>query len=109
MAGRFVCPCCGYDGLEKPAYEKMRGSPIPLDVVPPYSQEFGMPSYEVCACCGFEFGNDDEPGTSDPISFQSYLADWIKGGCVWFDLTKRPAHWSLDEQLKRAGISKGKA
>ena len=44
----------------------------PQDVarlVPPYGNALGRPSYEVCPRCGFEFGNDDNPGTAAPSSF----------------------------------------
>jgi len=73
MSSVFTCPCCGYKGLNEPAYENLLVLPVPADLCPPYSNHYGMPSYEVCDCCGFEFGNDDEPGTSEPVSFQAYL------------------------------------
>jgi hypothetical protein len=58
----------------------------------------------VCACCGFEFGNDDEPGTAYPVSFREYLNDWIKDGSNWFNGSLRPKDWSLGKQLAEAGI-----
>lgn len=63
-----------------------------------------MPSYEVCSCCGFEFGNDDDPGTASPVTFEQYLAEWISDGTHWLDATKRPTNWSLEEQLMRATV-----
>lgn len=105
MEHRFVCPCCGFEGLNRPAYENLPAAPVGQDLEPPYSQYFGMPSYEVCSCCGFEFGNDDEPGTREPDTFQSYLAEWVANGAVWFSPEKRPVGWSLDRQLQKAGIS----
>jgi hypothetical protein len=104
MDYQFCCPCCGYSGLNKRAYERLLKLPVDAVCEPPYSQYFGMPSYDVCSCCGFEFGNDDEPGIGEPDSFQSYLSEWIDGGAVWFDPQRRPADWSLVEQLRRAGI-----
>lgn len=71
---------------------------------PPYLRYFGSPSYEVCACCGFEFGNDDDPGTAPPVSFSAYLEEWRKNGEEWFDDTRKPKNWSLDKQLKQAGL-----
>jgi hypothetical protein len=64
-----------------------------------------MPSYDVCACCGFEFGFDDNPGTAEPQSFEAYRLGWRDDGCRWFDATKRPEGWSPVEQAKAAGIS----
>lgn len=100
----FVCPCCGWDELSQRAYENLVDLPVPSDLVPPYSEYYGMPSYEVCGCCGFEFGNDDEPGTGAPITFQGYLAEWIADGIIWFRPEKKPQDWSLAEQLRLAGI-----
>jgi hypothetical protein len=65
-------------------------------------QYWGMPSYEVCACCGYEFGNDDDPGTAAGIAFEEYLAEWTREGCQWFDKGERPANWSLQAQLDLA-------
>jgi rubredoxin len=36
-----------------------------------------MPSYEVCPNCGFEFGNDDNPGTEAGVSFEQYRTEWV--------------------------------
>ena len=95
----FTCPCCGFHGLEAPAYHDFTAQKVVRGMDPPYHRHFGMPSYEVCACCGFEFGNDDDPGTAEPVSFEEYLKEWIESGCVWFDESKRPPQWSLEEQL----------
>ena len=87
-------------------YEKMFSYAEVNDALPPYSRIFGAPSYEVCDCCGFEFGNDDDPGTGSAISFQEYLQEWIDDGEIWFSDRKRPDLWSLDDQLQMAGIKR---
>lgn len=38
------------------------------------------PSYEVCPNCGFEFGNDDNPGVSAPVSFEDSRLEWSTVG-----------------------------
>jgi hypothetical protein len=38
-----------------------------------------------CPNCGFEFGNDDDPGTAAPNSFESYRAEWTAAGSARFD------------------------
>ena len=101
---RFNCPCCGWLGLSSPSYAHIGEQPWGDQGTPPYEERLGLPSYEVCACCGFEFGNDDNPGTSSPTSFSEYLLDWIKSGCSWFDETKKPSDWNLERQLKSVGI-----
>ena len=100
-----TCPACGYAELDVPPYALLRQLPVPDGLQPPYSQYFGDPSYEVCACCGFEFGNDDEPGTRSSVTFKQYREEWIADGMAWFDASKRPMEWSLNRQLASAGIS----
>lgn len=95
----FYCPCCGFRGLVAPAYSSLRSNQLIRGLTPPYSEHFGMPSYEVCPCCGFEFGNDDEPGTAEPVSFEQYLQEWIDEGCNWLNESLRPDDWSLVQQL----------
>ena len=102
---RHFCPCCGHHGLSVPAYANLSGDRLVRGVSPPYSIHYGMPSYSVCTCCGFEFGNDDEPGTSAPASFESFMVEWIAEGCHWFDESKRPEHWNLSDQLQAASLS----
>jgi hypothetical protein len=66
---------------------------------------WGKPSYEVCHCCGFEFGFDDEPESGVVgSSFEESRREWIAGGCVWFYPELQPADWSLSAQLETAGI-----
>ena len=99
---KHMCPCCGFQGLRAPAYERLTSNVLIRGASPPYSAVWGMPSYEVCCCCGFEFGNDDEPGTSEPISFEQSLAQWKQNGEQWFDVKKRSPGWTLTEQLSKA-------
>src|SRR5262249_43769086 len=103
--GSFVCPCCGYRGLECPPYRGLANVSAARGLEPPYERYFGEASYEVCACCGFEFGNDDNPGTGAPTSFEEYLGEWIRSGRDWFDPATKPDGWRLAEQLESAGLT----
>lgn len=87
----FQCPVCGESYLTVPPY---RIWPPPPDValVPPYEDMLGSPSYEVCPRCGFEFGNDDNPGTATPVSFEEYRAEWETEGRPWFDPSVTSGH-----------------
>ena len=79
----FVCPVCGADELTAKPYEMWP----PVDsheLSPPYEDQLGRPSYEVCPSCGFEFGNDDNPGTGEPISFSEHLRQWKARGSPRF-------------------------
>jgi hypothetical protein len=75
----FECPVCNFVGLEEKPYD-VWPPPKGMALAPPYQTLLGSPSYEVCVCCGFEFGNDDNPGTADPVSFAEYRAEWESQG-----------------------------
>ena len=89
MTAVFTCPVCGYDKLTTKPYATWP-PPQGQELSPPYEDLLGRPSYEVCACCGFEFGNDDNPGTAAPVSFEDYRTDWIERGRPWFDRNSTP-------------------
>jgi hypothetical protein len=80
----FECPVCLARLLTVKPYE-VWPPPTGLLISPPYEEFLGRPSYEVCPRCGFEFGNDDNPGTAEPDSFESYRAEWEAEGRPWFD------------------------
>ena len=101
----YVCPVCGYDQLDCPPYTNIGRPPYDYSLNPPYYTHYGQPSYDVCSCCRYEYGNDDDPGpASSPQSFQEYLSDWIENGLLWFRPDKRPSDWSLEIQLQKYGI-----
>ena len=89
----FECPVCGFDGLTEQPYETWPPPPD-LPITPPYEDWLGRPTYEVCPMCAFEFGNDDNPGTADPVSFAEYRAEWEERG--------RPVFSSADVDLANA-------
>ncbi len=77
-----ICPICFYDSLFEP----------------PYSSK-GSGSYEICPCCGFQFGYDDYPNKEDQI--KEWRQKWISNGYPWFSKKRKPpADWNPIEQLK---------
>lgn len=48
-------------------------------------------SYEICACCGCEFGLSDHPRHRDW---------WLTNGTLWLFPELKPENWDLKEQLK---------
>lgn len=70
-----ACPICGFP-FESPIDEATLSS-----------------SYDICGCCGCEYGYDDH------IEFRK---QWIADGANWFHPERKPAQWSLEEQLKSA-------
>jgi len=90
VEARFTCPICGCRELEKPPRSETTGG-----------------SYEICPCCGFEFGyHDEDQGISD----QEWRRRWVAMGMPWFDRSTRPPlGWDPVEQLRRlsSAISRG--
>jgi len=73
---RYTCLVCGFHGLKEPPYD-----------------ERALPSYEICPCCGFEFGFD---GKADMARFRK---EWVRKGAAWFTPGAKPAGWDLQKQL----------
>jgi hypothetical protein len=82
MSG-FICPICGFDGLE---YE-------------PYVGRSG--STEICPCCGFHFGVT-EWDEFEPITLAEWRAIWIKDGMPWRSLGNihPPLNWDPVKQIR---------
>lgn len=72
-----ICPVCGYGGLREPAYDK-----------------YGYGSFEICSCCGFEYGvTDDDKG----FTFESYRQKWIDEGFPFRWEDDKPKDWSTEK------------
>jgi len=57
-----MCPVSGYIGLNEQPYD-----------------DNGCASYEICSCCGFEFGFDDN---DQGKTFEQYREKWILNGTL---------------------------
>lgn len=67
----YLCPVCGYGMHEPPA------------------------NYNICPCCGTEFGIHDVNA-----SIQELRAVWLQNGCKWWsDSDAKPANWNPYQQL----------
>lgn len=84
MSLKNLCPVCGFDGLEESPYNKSN-----------------QPSYEICPCCGFEFGFDRD---DDLRAFDVFRKAWIEKGACWFIPRLKPKCWSLKKQLAKLNI-----
>lgn len=62
---------------------------------PPWSKD-GQPSFDICLCCGAEFGCDDVKA----IDILHRRKDWLASGAVWRDPSSQPQGWSLMAQLE---------
>jgi len=71
----FTCPTCYYTGLQEPPA-----------------------NYNICECCGTEFGVDDELH-----SYEELRSRWINLGAPWFFRTP-PVGWNPWVQLFTANF-----
>jgi len=55
-------------------------------------------NYNICECCGTEFGNDDET-----FSYEELRAQWISQGTKWF-FRNPPIGWNPWSQLLAAYV-----
>jgi hypothetical protein len=82
----FVCPVCGYPGLDSPAY----------------SPRTGNGSYEICYCCRFEYGVTD---LDRGFTHEQWRCQWIADGMPWRGRARIAPHgWDPREQLRRIGF-----
>jgi hypothetical protein len=70
------CPVCFYPDMPYPAAD-----------------------YDICPCCGTEFGNDDALYTPDELRRR-----WVASGHLWF-YGDPPQNWNPIQQLLDAGFN----
>jgi len=71
-----ICPSCGLTGVH------------PRD-------DFGCATFEICECCGMEFGYED----STIESTRGHRERWLAAGAQWFEPKAKPQGWNLELQL----------
>ena len=91
----LTCPVCGFQPLATRPYADYTGQ-VPPEACPPYEEFLGQPSYDVCSACGFEFGNDDNPGTAEALTFAQYRDDWLARGGAPFQSRLAREGWSFE-------------
>jgi hypothetical protein len=73
------CRVCGLDQLE-----------------PQWGEDGKSPTFNICFCCGVEFGYEDATLTA----IRSYREKWFLAGALWHKPRYKPEGWNLEEQLK---------
>jgi hypothetical protein len=69
------CPICGYGPWNDP-YEN--------------AEELRY-SYDICDCCGCEYGYSDNV---------AHYERWIAGGMVWSEPKSKPLDWKFEDQVE---------
>ena len=70
------CPLCGCENTFDPPYKCYSDLAV---------------SYDICSCCGCEFGLDDS---------EAYFDEWLASGGDWLMPEEKPENWKLEDQLK---------
>ena len=80
----YICPVCGYPELDEAAYD-----------------DFGCASYNICPCCGTEFGYDDST-----VAHAELRKKWILKGMLWWSKNQhQPKDWDAIKQVEKVGNS----
>ena len=61
----------------------------------PWGEDNVTPTYEICACCGVEFGNED-------YTYEStlrYRRKWLAENAKFYECEYKPNSWNLQEQM----------
>lgn len=77
----YICLICGFDKLYEPPYDK-----------------YSCASFEICPCCGTEFGYHIVHPNQEKITLLK--EKWIKNGMIFNNNNRIPLNWSSSEQLK---------
>jgi hypothetical protein len=78
--GRRHCRVCGYEDDEEP-----------------WGADGRTPSFEICPCCGVEYGYED----STVIGIRRYRESWIRSGAPWSSRYIPSDGLTFDERISR--------
>jgi hypothetical protein len=58
----------------------------------PWGADGKTPTYQICDCCGVEFGYED----CTVQSIENFRKSWLERGAKWFRESQKPEDWSQD-------------
>lgn len=61
----------------------------------PWGEDGVTPTYDICPCCGTEFGYED----INIESIKDKRNNWLANGMNWFLKKEKPEIWNSKEQL----------
>lgn len=82
MRNKDLCRVCGYESD-----------------VPPWGED-GLPLFDICPCCGVEWGYED----ALPAGVKQYRENWISRGAPWFDRYTARDGLETSERLRRLSV-----
>lgn len=63
----------------------------------PWGEYGDLASFDICPCCGVEWGYED----CNEESSIRYRTSWINNGMNWFQPEKKPKNWNGYQQLQK--------
>ncbi len=78
----------------------------------PWGEDGQLPSFDICLCCGVQFGYGDSHPAADDLSdattlkgYCAHLASirshWVQvENCEWFSPEFRPTDWDMPAQIR---------
>jgi len=62
----------------------------------PWGEDGESPSFQLCPCCGVQFGKED----ISLDSIKKYRDEWVSKGGKWYTKEEKPERWNLEVQMK---------
>jgi hypothetical protein len=62
----------------------------------PWGEDGESPTFDICGCCGVEFGYGD----CNLNAIYASRAKWLENNAAWSCPNEKPPNWSLEEQMK---------
>ncbi|MCD9189194.1 MAG: DUF4071 domain-containing protein [Pyrinomonadaceae bacterium] len=62
----------------------------------PWGESGTEPTFDICDCCGVEFGYED----SSLYGIRKMREKWIQAGGKWFNEKLKPKNWNLERQIE---------
>lgn len=67
----------------------------------PWGKDGKTPTFDICNCCGVEFGYEDIT-----VESTSRFRDaWLANGAHWFKPKNKPLDWNPSAQLAKIGLN----
>lgn len=92
---KLICPVCGFADLYELAYD-----------------DDGQGSFDICPCCGFQFGVDDDVELENgdlmkkSQTHRMYRDNWLKSEAPVFSDDRYPKEWKHNGKVKKEHLEK---
>jgi hypothetical protein len=66
----------------------------------PWGEDGKTSSFNICDCCGCEFGYND----ATDVALKQYREDWVNHGKAWYKPKLKPLNWSFEKQIEQVPL-----